>query len=117
MLGKVLGNGRIFPFLEASLVGVDPVIFLEDLNCIVTKTSYDLSTAQVVGHAVEMLVYDDVVVDIHPLRDDFCEDVTMGCERASGGTVERFKLASSRAREFLEWSAIKLVEQCQNGVI
>ena len=102
-LGAMLGEGGRLIGRETAGMAGDADAAMEDLHCGGRGANLHLLSHQLIGHAVEVAVGGDVIVEFDFQFAPLADLVAFGRERTQSRLVERGELAGARAFAFAEW--------------
>ncbi len=113
----VLGNGDGVPMTARTQVGSHALAFVEDLDGGGRRADFHQLLHQVVGHAVEVRVEGDVVVDVDPGAGPLAQIERLGRQRIQSGFVESRELRRPRAFALAERPLVDAVAQLADGLV
>ena len=97
--GHVVGDGGVLAVAASSHVHGDPLAPDEDLHAAASQPHLDLAAREAVGHAVEVALDIDVIVDADTAHAPFGEDVGLGRQGLERRPIELFEQLPTREAE------------------
>src|SRR5215831_6260129 len=116
-LGHVFGYGGVLVSMAVASMRGDPFAAMKDLHRGGGETGVQLLTGKLIGNAVIVTVYFDVVIDGGTDGLPMGQDVSLGGQWLRGRAIQFGKQARSRTFAFSEWPLVELFDQFGNGFV